>query len=190
MSLDIDCKQCYCALTTDWGNIVLQYNNNRLLSIYPMFFAKYCTYGNEFMLNSNLVDNLVPNPKPICDWLSAFFTEKSKQTISQAALLSQPIQTMLPIDLYKTRFTPFQSSVMKALSEVSFGSTVTYMEIAKSISSNAARAVGSVMARNPFPIVYPCHRVLASGGKLGGFAGGLKVKIKLLEWEKNDGAFV
>lgn len=190
MSLDVDCKQCYYSLTTEWGTIVLQYNNNRLLSIYPMFFTKYCIYGNEIKLDSNLVDNLVPNPKPICDWLIAFFTQRAKRTISQVALLHQPIQTMLSIDLYKTRFTPFQSSVLKALSKVSLGSTVTYMEIANNIKSKAARAVGSVMARNPFPIVYPCHRVLASGGKLGGFAGGLKVKIKLLEWEKNDGALV
>ncbi len=66
------------------------------------------------------------------------------------------------------------------------GETITYGEIAKQLGDpNAARAVGEAMGRNPFGIVVPCHRVLAAGGKLGGFSanGGVQTKLKLLEIE-------
>jgi methylated-DNA-[protein]-cysteine S-methyltransferase len=64
------------------------------------------------------------------------------------------------------------------------GATLTYGEIAARLGADA-REVGEAMARNPFPLVVPCHRVLAAGGKLGGFsaAGGLVTKLRLLEIE-------
>ncbi len=75
------------------------------------------------------------------------------------------------------------------------GQTLTYGQIAARLGDpNAARAVGEAMGRNPFPIVVPCHRVLAAGGKLGGFSanGGVVTKLRLLEIEgarlgDNDG---
>jgi methylated-DNA-[protein]-cysteine S-methyltransferase len=66
------------------------------------------------------------------------------------------------------------------------GQTMTYGQIATRLGDpNAARAVGEAMGRNPFPIVVPCHRVLAAGGKLGGFSanGGVVTKLRLLEIE-------
>jgi methylated-DNA-[protein]-cysteine S-methyltransferase len=66
------------------------------------------------------------------------------------------------------------------------GQTLTYGEIATRLGDpNAARAVGEALGRNPFPIVVPCHRVLAAGGKLGGFSanGGVAAKLRLLEIE-------
>jgi methylated-DNA-[protein]-cysteine S-methyltransferase len=66
------------------------------------------------------------------------------------------------------------------------GQTLTYGEIARRLGdANASRAVGEAMGRNPFPIVVPCHRVLAAGGKLGGFSanGGVVTKLRLLEIE-------
>ena len=66
------------------------------------------------------------------------------------------------------------------------GQTLTYGEIATRLGDpNAARAVGEALGRNPFPIVVPCHRVLAAGGKLGGFSanGGVVTKLRLLEIE-------
>src|SRR6185437_9803892 len=66
------------------------------------------------------------------------------------------------------------------------GETITYGEIAARLGDPAAaRAVGEAMGRNPFGIVVPCHRVLAAGGKLGGFSanGGVQTKLKLLEIE-------
>jgi methylated-DNA-[protein]-cysteine S-methyltransferase len=66
------------------------------------------------------------------------------------------------------------------------GQTLTYGEIAKRLGDpNASRAVGEAMGHNPFPIVVPCHRVLAAGGKLGGFSanGGVVTKLRLLQIE-------
>lgn len=79
--------------------------------------------------------------------------------------------------------TAFQRSVLKAISKIPAGETMTYGEVAKVAGRpGAARAVGNVMACNPIPLILPCHRVVASNG-LGGFAGGLDVKRKLLKLE-------
>ena len=85
--------------------------------------------------------------------------------------------------------TPFQQAVVKALRKIPFGKTTTYADLAtKAGRPGAARAVGQVMATNPVPIVVPCHRVLASGGKLGGFSAptGLTLKQWLLDLEATD----
>ena len=78
----------------------------------------------------------------------------------------------------------------KALAEVSkipYGKTASYSKIAQKLNNpNAARAVGSANARNPLPIIIPCHRIIAKNGKLGGYAGGLKMKKYLLEFERNN----
>ena len=61
---------------------------------------------------------------------------------------------------------------------------LSYQEVAtKAGNSKASRAAGSANARNPIPIIIPCHRVLASGGKLGGYGGGIKIKKYLLKLE-------
>jgi len=82
--------------------------------------------------------------------------------------------------------TAFQQTVWRALMEIPFGETRTYGEIAARIGHpSAARAVGAANGRNPLSIVAPCHRVVGSTGALTGFAGGLDVKERLLEFEKN-----
>ncbi len=79
--------------------------------------------------------------------------------------------------------TAFQKSVLKAISKIPAGETMTYGEVADSVGKpGAARAVGNVMAGNPIPLILPCHRVVASNG-LGGFSSGLDVKRKLLKLE-------
>lgn len=83
-------------------------------------------------------------------------------------------------------FTDFQRRVIRECKKIRFGETATYGEIARRVRSpGAARAVGSVMAKNCVPIIVPCHRVLASGGKLGGYSaiGGLTTKRQLLNLE-------
>jgi methylated-DNA-[protein]-cysteine S-methyltransferase len=81
--------------------------------------------------------------------------------------------------------TPFQQRVWKVLSEVGYGETVTYGEIARRLGlpPGASRAVGMANGRNPIAIVVPCHRVVGSNGKLIGYAGGLDRKQKLLSLE-------
>lgn len=82
--------------------------------------------------------------------------------------------------------TADNASIYRALRAVPRGKTVTYGELAKQVGRpGAARAVGTAMGRNPWPVIVPCHRVLASGHKMGGFSapGGAATKEKLLSLE-------
>lgn len=85
--------------------------------------------------------------------------------------------------------TPFQNDVVTALRTVPYGERTTYGDLAaKAGRPGAARAVGHVMATNPVPLVVPCHRVLASGGRIGGFSAptGLALKQQLLDLEISE----
>jgi methylated-DNA-[protein]-cysteine S-methyltransferase len=79
----------------------------------------------------------------------------------------------------------FRRTVLQHLyAEVPFGHTVSYLELAgRAGNPKASRAVGTAMATNPLPIVVPCHRVLRTGGALGGYGGGLDAKRHLLTLE-------
>jgi methylated-DNA-[protein]-cysteine S-methyltransferase len=80
--------------------------------------------------------------------------------------------------------TAFDHRVWDAVGAIPYGETVTYGEIARAIGNpNGARAVGTANGRNPIPIIIPCHRVVAAGGKLGGYGGGLPLKRRLLDLE-------
>ncbi|HEY6058878.1 MAG TPA: methylated-DNA--[protein]-cysteine S-methyltransferase [Candidatus Limnocylindrales bacterium] len=85
---------------------------------------------------------------------------------------------------------PFRRAVYAATREVRPGTTTTYGEIARAIRRpDAARDVGAALARNPFPIIVPCHRVLGANGKLTGFSapGGLATKRRMLALEGAPG---
>jgi O-6-methylguanine DNA methyltransferase len=83
------------------------------------------------------------------------------------------------------RGTPFQRAVWRAIAEIPFGETRSYAEVARRIRrARAVRAVGTAAGANPVPIVIPCHRVVTSQGKLGGFGGGLPTKRALLAHEQ------
>jgi methylated-DNA-[protein]-cysteine S-methyltransferase len=81
---------------------------------------------------------------------------------------------------------PFRRSIYQALRAVAWGETVTYGELARRAGApGAAQDVGIAMARNPVPLIIPCHRVLAAGGKLGGFSapGRTEAKERMLALE-------
>ncbi len=81
--------------------------------------------------------------------------------------------------------TEFQKQVWHQLHAIPFGETISYGSIARSIGQpNASRAVGAANGRNPISIILPCHRVVASNGKLTGYAGGVERKQWLLQHEK------
>ena len=89
----------------------------------------------------------------------------------------------LPVDL-RLMQAPFRRAVLETLREVPRGQTVSYGELAaRAGNPRAARAVGSACARNPVPIVVPCHRVLPGTGRPGNYAGGPERKRVLLELE-------
>lgn len=80
--------------------------------------------------------------------------------------------------------TDFQIRVWRELTKIPFGATPHYQQIAERIGApKASRAVGSANGRNRLPLFVPCHRIIAAGGKLGGFTGGLGLKKRLLAHE-------
>lgn len=90
------------------------------------------------------------------------------------------------VPLSLDHLTPFGKQVIAACRRIVWGQTRTYGDLAAECgSSGAARAVGSVMAKNRYPLIVPCHRVLASGGELGGYSApdGVKMKRRLLVME-------
>jgi methylated-DNA-[protein]-cysteine S-methyltransferase len=87
--------------------------------------------------------------------------------------------------------TPFRDKVLAATRSLMYGETTSYGELAKQVGHpGAARAVGTVMSTNRFPIVIPCHRVLASCGKLGGYTApsGTDLKQRMLDMEQQSAA--
>lgn len=98
------------------------------------------------------------------------------------------------VELKKVKFalnweelTDFSKKVLNVCKNIPVGQTLTYSQLAKRAGfPKAARAAGSVLAKNPLPLIIPCHRVIRSDGKIGNFsaAGGSKTKMKMLEFEK------
>jgi O-6-methylguanine DNA methyltransferase len=88
----------------------------------------------------------------------------------------------LELDL---RGTDFQLEVWEALRAIPYGETISYAELARRVGRpSAVRAVGAANGANPLALVVPCHRVVNSGGKLGGYGGGLELKARLLALER------
>ena len=76
--------------------------------------------------------------------------------------------------------TNFERDVILEVAAIPQGSVKTYKDIASSLNTRGYRAVGTAIGKNPFPIVVPCHRVVRSDGKVGGFRGGKQMKIEML----------
>ncbi len=91
-----------------------------------------------------------------------------------------------PLDL---RATPFQERIYKIVCEIAYGETLSYKEVAMQAGDErAVRAVGAAVAANPLALAIPCHRVVGSGGKLHGYAGGVDLKARLLAAERKGPA--
>ena len=91
-------------------------------------------------------------------------------------------------DIFKNiKGTDFQVSVLKEIAKIPYGQTRTYKDIASAIGKpNSSRAVANACGKNPYPLTIPCHRVIRTDGKLGGYSGegGIKTKKKLLKQEQ------
>jgi methylated-DNA-[protein]-cysteine S-methyltransferase len=91
----------------------------------------------------------------------------------------------LPLDFSLS--AGFRHDVHRHLGTIRYGHTQSYSQVARLLGRpNAVRAVGTACATNPLPVVVPCHRVVRSDGSLGGYAGGLAAKGRLLDLEKLD----
>jgi O-6-methylguanine DNA methyltransferase len=98
-------------------------------------------------------------------------------------LAGERLRFELALDL---RATPFQRAVYDELLAIPYGETRSYAEVARAIGKpRAVRATGAANGANPIPLVIPCHRVIASGGGLGGYGGGLPLKRRLLAMESS-----
>lgn len=91
-----------------------------------------------------------------------------------------------PIDL---RATPFHEKVFKIVTDIRYGETLCYKEVAQNAGDEkSVRAVGAALGANPLALVIPCHRVVGSGGKLQGYSGGVQLKARLLAAEQTGPA--
>lgn len=106
-----------------------------------------------------------------------------------AALLCGNTDDLCDVALDMVGVPPFHRRVYEVTRTIPPGATLSYGEVAALAGApGAARAVGQALARNPFAIVVPCHRVLASGGRIGGFSanGGIATKLRLLSIEGTE----
>ncbi len=118
---------------------------------------------------------------PASDWIED--PRRFSDTLSQLDRYFNNTLTRFSLN-YALAGTPFQRRVWQALARVPYGTTLSYGELARQVGNpRAARAVGMANARNPLPIVIPCHRVIGKNGSLTGFGGGLDVKQQLLALE-------
>lgn len=105
---------------------------------------------------------------------------------SVAGLLASPLRFALggwalPVVVCGSEF---QVAVWEAVLRIPFGATASYSDVAVAVGRpGAVRAVGAAVGRNPVPVVVPCHRVVCSSGRLGGFHWGAAAKRRLLAWE-------
>lgn len=84
--------------------------------------------------------------------------------------------------------TPFQRAVWRTLCDIPYGSVISYSQEAQMLShAKAVRAVANANGKNPLPIIIPCHRVIAKGGGIGGYSGGIWRKEFMLELERKNG---
>lgn len=122
----------------------------------------------------NIKDNWSQEPiklKPVADQLISYFNKE---------------RTTFEVKL-SPEGTAFQQQIWNQLSEIPYGQTRSYQDIALAINKpSACRAIGMANSKNPIPIIIPCHRVIGKNGKLTGYAGGLETKAKLLEIENID----
>jgi|JI10StandDraft_1071094.scaffolds.fasta_scaffold35969_3 methylated-DNA-[protein]-cysteine S-methyltransferase len=151
-------KQDISIIRSPFGNIEL---------IAEGAFLTYCRRSNK----RATVGKTTPVLKEAAKQLDAYF--KGKLTEFDLPLLQ--------------RGTKFQMKVWDTILTIPYGSTWSYKQLARAVGNpNASRAVGTANGCNEIWIIVPCHRVIASGGGLGGYGGGLDVKQKLLDIEKRD----
>lgn len=115
-------------------------------------------------------------------------TEQFRDLVERLRLYFSGQKVTFPDELDLSAATPFQRRVWEITRLIPRGETRSYAWVAEQIGKpEAARAVGQALGRNPLPIIIPCHRVLTSDGRLGGFSGGLEMKKQLLRLEGTTG---
>ncbi len=147
------------------------------------FENKICILDFRYRKMRNTVDNRIKKE------LQAEFIEKENDLIIE---IKKQLDEYLDgnRESFDTQIlvvgTDFQKKVWKELLNIPYGTTISYLELANRINNpKAIRAVARANGANAIAIIIPCHRVINSNGKLGGYSGGLSIKEKLLDIEKN-----
>lgn len=123
-------------------------------------------------VDAKMIDHAdLPVLKLTRDWLDKYFAGK------------HPNISDLPL---APNGSEFRKSVWRTLTEIPYGSVVTYGDIARKLGCKSARAIGGAVGHNPISIIIPCHRVVGTNYSLTGYAGGMDNKIKLLKIECVD----
>jgi methylated-DNA-[protein]-cysteine S-methyltransferase len=158
-------KICKSTLKTELGVLYLFANNRELLGVY---FDSNLIEADQRFAPLEIIQSSNPIIEMTKKQLQDFFAGKRKSF-------------ELPI---RFKGSHFEQRVWKSLLKIPYGKTISYLEQAESINQKrAVRAVASANGRNPFPIIFPCHRVIRSDGNPGGYSGGLKIKEALLRIE-------
>jgi methylated-DNA-[protein]-cysteine S-methyltransferase len=157
----------YTIKSTVLGNVLLIARNNLLVGVY--------------------FENQKNSPEIQKDWVrkdySVFFDSVAKQVHEYLDGKQQGFSCVYQFD----SGTALQRATWKALQNISYGVTVSYAEIARTIGApSSVRAVASAIGKNPLAVIVPCHRVIGTDGSLRGYAGGLHRKQALLVLEKNN----
>lgn len=152
------------------GELTLACEENSLIGLW----IEGQKYHGARLLKNMVEDSEQPIFDLVKHWLDSYFSGK-KPDISGLSL--SPIGT------------PFRRMIWDVLCEIPYGEVMTYGDIAKIMAekmgkkSMSSQAVGGAVGHNPISIIIPCHRVVGANGKLTGYAGGIRVKAKLLELE-------
>ena len=160
----------YTTLESKYGKFGLVRNAKGLLKIY---------LPNEPQSLSNLIQQY-PNQELIEN------NSKFRNVIKQLNEYFDGNRKDFEIDI-DLDVSSFYKKVLIEVSKVPYGNTASYSDIAHRVDkTKAVRAVGSANARNPIPIIIPCHRIITKSGMLGGYRGGLPMKENLLKFESNN----
>ena len=166
------------------NQINIQYYKNKYANfILGSYDNKLCLLDFQYRKMRTVVDDRLKKG------LNAQFVEQEddvlKETIKQLEEYFDMKRKSFDIPLL-TIGSQFQKSVWDGLQRVPYGTTSTYLQLAKDIDNEkAVRAVANANGANAIAIIIPCHRIIGSDGKLTGFGGGLPLKKRLLELEQN-----
>ncbi len=167
------------------ADICIQYHKTKIGElILGSFKEKLCLLDFNFRRMRNAVDDRIKKG------LNAEFKEEDSDIIEKTRTeLEEYFQgERKEFDVPIQRVgTDFQKSVWNALLKVPYGTTSSYLQLAKEINNaKAVRAVASANGANSMAIIIPCHRIIGSNGELVGYAGGLPIKKRLLTLEKKQ----
>ncbi len=150
--------------TSPIGEILLASDGENLIGLW---FENQKYFKNT--LSSDYEEKELPIFEKVFSWLDRYFNGEKPE-------VDFPI---------KPRGSEFRQQVWKRLTQVPYGETITYGEIAKEMTGGlkSAQAVGGAVGHNPISIIIPCHRVVGANGNLTGYAGGIDKKVYLLNLE-------